>query len=125
VMTLGTRVIALRDLQPGDTVGYGATWRAARPTRLATIAAGYADGVPRHLPSGSPVLVDGRRVPLVGRVSMDMVTVDVTEHDDVHVGSEAILWGRGLPVDEVAAAAGTISYELLCGVTRRVAFEYL
>lgn len=125
VMTLATQVIALRDLQPGDTVGYGATWHAARPSRLATIAAGYADGVPRHLPSGSPVLVDGRRVPLVGRVSMDMVTVDVTDLEGVRVGSEATLWGRGLPVDEVAAAAGTISYELLCGVTRRVAFEYL
>ncbi|MBU6378193.1 MAG: alanine racemase [Gammaproteobacteria bacterium] len=125
VMTLATRVIALRDLQPGDTVGYGARWTAARPTRIATAAAGYADGLPRQLPSGSPVLVDGRRAPLVGRVSMDMITIDVTDLDEVRVGSEVVLWGDGLPVDEVAAAAGTIAYELLCRVTRRVAFEYL
>jgi alanine racemase len=125
VMTLSSRVIALRDLQPGDTVGYGAAWRAMRPSRIATVAAGYADGLPRHLPSGSPVLVEGRRAPLAGRVSMDMITVDVTGLPAVRVGSTVVLWGEGLPVDEVATAAGTISYELLCGVTRRVAFDYL
>jgi len=125
VMTLVSRVIALRDLQPGDSVGYAATWRASRRSRIATIAAGYADGLPRHLPSGAPVLVGGRRAALVGRVSMDMITVDVTDLDGIEVGTESVLWGAGLPVDEVAAAAGTISYELLCGVTRRVAFEYL
>ncbi|MFM2109966.1 MAG: alanine racemase [Gammaproteobacteria bacterium] len=124
VMTLASRVIALRELQPGQSVGYGASWRATRRSRIATVAAGYADGLSRHLPSGAPVLVAGRRVPLVGRVSMDMITVDVTDLDDVRVGSEVVLWGDGLPVDEVAAAAGTIAYELLCAVTRRVAFEY-
>ncbi len=124
VMTLCSRVIALRELQPGQSVGYGASWRTPRRSRIATVAAGYADGLSRHLPSGAPVLVDGRRAPLVGRVSMDMITVDVTDLDDVQVGSEVVLWGEGLPVDEVAAAAGTIAYELLCSVTRRVAFEY-
>ncbi|MFM7432458.1 MAG: alanine racemase [Gammaproteobacteria bacterium] len=124
VMTLSSRVIALRELAPGQAVGYGASWRASRRSRVATVAAGYADGLLRSLPSGAPVLVAGRRASLVGRVSMDMITVDVTDLDDVQVGSEVVLWGEGLPVDEVAAAAGTISYELLCAVTRRVAFEY-
>ncbi|MFM7396149.1 MAG: alanine racemase [Gammaproteobacteria bacterium] len=125
VMTLSTQVIGLRTINAGDSVGYGASWRAARPSRIATLAAGYADGVPRHLPSGAPVLVAGRRAPLVGRVSMDMITVDVTDVPEVAIGTSAVLWGDGLPVDEVAAAAGTISYELLCGVTRRVAFDYV
>jgi alanine racemase len=125
VMTLSTQVIALRAIESGVSVGYGATWRATRPSRIATLAAGYADGIPRHLPSGAPVLIAGRRAPLVGRVSMDMITVDVTDLPEVSVGSTAVLWGEGLPVDEVAAAAGTISYELLCGITRRVAFDYV
>ncbi|MBM4191702.1 MAG: alanine racemase [Gammaproteobacteria bacterium] len=125
VMTLSTRVIALRSINTGDSVGYGASWRAARPSRIATLAAGYADGVPRHLPSGAPVLVAGRRVPIVGRVSMDMITVDVTDVPKVSVGTPVVLWGDGLSVDDVATAAGTISYELLCGVTHRVAFDYV
>lgn len=124
VMTLETRVIALREIALGDGVGYGSTWCAQRPSRIAVLAAGYADGVPRHLPNGAPVLIEGHRAPLVGRVSMDMITVDVTDLPQAGVGSSAVLWGEGLPVDEVAAAAGTISYELLCGVTRRVSFEY-
>lgn len=125
VMTLSTAVIALRSIESGVSVGYGATWRAGRTSRIATLAVGYADGIPRHLPSGSPVLIAGRRVPIVGRVSMDMVTVDVTDLPEVTIGSPAVVWGEGLPVDEIAAAAGTISYELLCGVTRRVAFDYV
>lgn len=125
VMTLATQVIALRTIQAGVSVGYGATWRATRTSRIATLAAGYADGVPRHLPSGTPVLIAGRRVPLVGRVSMDMITVDVTDLPELAIGSQAVLWGEGLAVDEIAAAAGTISYELLCGVSRRVAFDYV
>jgi alanine racemase len=124
VMTLSTQVIALRTIPVGESVGYGATWRAGRTSRIATLAAGYADGIPRHLPTGSPVLISGHRAPLVGRVSMDMITVDVTDLPQVSVGSSAVLGGEGLPVDEIAAAAGTISYELLCGVTRRVAFDY-
>jgi alanine racemase len=120
VMTLETEVIAVRDVPPGEGVGYGATWRATRPSRIAILAAGYADGVPRHLPSGAPVLIGGRRAPLAGRVSMDMIAVDVTELPSVSVGERAELWGAGLPVDGVAARAGTIAYELLCGVAPRV-----
>ena len=123
VMTLDSQVIALRNVARGESVGYGGTWRAARETRIAIVAGGYADGVPRHLPSGAPVLIDGRRAPLAGRVSMDMITVDVTDLPQVGVGTAARLWGAGLPVDEVAAAAGTISYEVLCGLGRRVHVE--
>jgi alanine racemase len=120
VMTLETAVIALRDVPPGEGVGYGATWRAKRPSRIAILAAGYADGVPRHLPSGAPVLIGSRRAPLAGRVSMDMIAVDVTDLPSVAVGERAVLWGEGLPVDEVAARAGTIAYELFCRVAPRV-----
>lgn len=120
VMTLETAVIALRDVPVGEGVGYGATWRAARPSRIAILAAGYADGVPRHLPSGAPVHIGGCEAPLAGRVSMDMIAVDVTDLPSVSVGARAELWGVGLPVDDVAARAGTIAYELLCGVAPRV-----
>jgi len=120
VMTLETAVIAVREVPVGEGVGYGATWRATRPSRIAILAAGYADGVPRHLPSGAPVLIGGQRAPLAGRVSMDMVAVDVTDLPSVAVGERAVLWGAGLPVDEVAARAGTIAYELFCRVAPRV-----
>jgi alanine racemase len=120
VMTLETVVIALREVPVGEGVGYGATWRATRPSRIAILAAGYADGVPRHLPSGAPVLIGGQRAPLAGRVSMDMVAVDVTDLPSVAVGERAVLWGEGLPADEVAARAGTIAYELFCRVAPRV-----
>ena len=120
VMTLETAVIALREVPVGEGVGYGATWRATRPSRIAILAAGYADGVPRHLPSGAPVLIGGQRAPLAGRVSMDMIAVDVTDLPSVAVGERAVLWGEGLPADEVAARAGTIAYELFCGVAPRV-----
>lgn len=120
VMTLETAVIAVRDVPAGEGVGYGATWRATRPSRIAILAAGYADGLPRHLPSGAPVRVGGHDAPLAGRVSMDMVAVDVTELPSVSAGERAELWGAGLPVDGVAARAGTIAYELLCGVAPRV-----
>ena len=120
VMTLETAVIALREVPVGEGVGYGATWRATRPSRIAILAAGYADGVPRHLPSGAPVRIGGHDAPLAGRVSMDMIAVDVTALPSVAVGERAELWGAALPVDEVAARAGTIAYELLCGVAPRV-----
>jgi alanine racemase len=120
VMTLETAVIALREVPTGEGVGYGAAWRAVRPSRIAILAAGYADGLPRHLPSGSPVLFASGRAPLAGRVSMDMVAVDVTDLPTVTVGERVVLWGRGLPVDELASAAGTIAYELLCAVAPRV-----
>ena len=121
-MTLSTEIIAINDVRVGEAVGYGGRYVADRPVRVGIAAIGYGDGYPRHLPSGSPVLVDGRRVATVGRVSMDLLAVDLSKSDDARVGSKVTLWGRGLPVEEVAQAAGTISYELTCGITRRVAF---
>jgi alanine racemase len=123
-MTLSGRLIACRQLQPGESVGYGASWRAARPSRIGTVSCGYADGYPRHAPSGTPVFIGGQRVPLVGRVSMDMLTVDRTDLPAAQVGDEVQLWGAQLPVDEVARAAGTIGYELLSKVTARVPRRY-
>ena len=123
VMTLESAVIALRELAAGESVGYGASWRAARASRIAIVAGGYADGVPRALPNAAPVLINGRRAGLAGRVSMDMLAVDVTEVPGVDVGTPVILWGEGLPVEELAAAAATIPYELLSGVGSRVALE--
>ncbi|MGC8518909.1 MAG: alanine racemase [Steroidobacteraceae bacterium] len=124
VMRLETSVIAMRHVPRGETVGYGATWRAERDTRLAIVAAGYGDGLPRSLPSGTPVCVAGQRVPLVGRVSMDMIAVDVTAIEGVSVGTPTLLWGAPeLAVEEVAGWAGTIAYELLCSVSERVPLE--
>ena len=121
-MTLRSRLIAVQDVAAGEVVGYGATWRAARASRIGIVACGYADGYPRHAPSGTPVLVEGVRVPTAGRVSMDMLAVDLDGAPGARPGSEVVLWGEGLPVDEVAAAAGTIGYELLCAVAPRVPF---
>ncbi len=123
-MTLETSVIATRRVLAGETVGYGGAWQAARDSRLAILAAGYGDGLPRSLPSGAPVMIGGRRVPLVGRVSMDMIAVDVTDLADVQVGERAVLWGPDLPVEEIAARAGTIPYELLCAISQRVPIEF-
>ncbi len=122
-MTLHSEVIAVKDVAAGETVGYGGTWRAARATRMAVVAAGYGDGYPRSVPSGTPVLVNGRRVPLVGRVSMDMITVDVTDIPAVSTGDPVVLWGDEVPVEEIARLAGTIPYELVCGVSQRVHHE--
>jgi alanine racemase len=122
VMTLRSEIIAVQDLAPNAAVGYGATYSAARAHRLGVVACGYADGYPRHAPNGTPVLVCGKRVPMAGRVSMDMLTVDLGGAPEATVGSPVVLWGEGLPVDEVADAAGTVGYELLCAVTRRVPF---
>jgi len=120
VMTLETTVIATRRVARGEGVGYGAAWRAERDTPIAILAGGYGDCVPRSLAAGAPVLVNGRRAPLVGRVSMDMIAVNVAEVPDVQVGSRGVLWGANLPVEEVARHAGTIGYELLCRVSQRV-----
>lgn len=120
VMTLESRLIATRELTPGDAVGYGETWRATRPTRMGMVCIGYGDGYPRHAVHGTPVWIRGTRVPLIGRVSMDMLAVDLGEVPEAAVGDAVELWGEHIPVDEVAACAGTISYELLTGVTRRV-----
>lgn len=123
VMTFKTRLIAVKNVQSGDCVGYGGAWRARSATRIGIAAAGYGDGYPRHAPSGTPVLIDGMKAALAGRVSMDMLAVDLSGHLNAAVGSEVTLWGDGLPVETVAAYAGTIAYELLCGVTQRVHFR--
>lgn len=122
-MSLETAVIAIRQVPRGETVGYGGAWKAPRDSVIAIIAAGYGDGLARNLPNGTPVLIGGRRAPLVGRVSMDMIAVDVTELSDVRVGTPVVLWGAGLPVEEIARHAGTIPYELLCAVSQRVPLE--
>jgi alanine racemase len=122
-MTLYSTVIAVRRVLAGERVGYGGNWVAQRATRLATAAVGYGDGYPRHIGNGTPVLVNGKRAPIAGRVSMDMIGIDVTDLPPVKVGDPVILWGEGLPAELVAPCADTVSYELLCGVSQRVALE--
>jgi len=124
VMTLTTRLIAVNPRRQGDPVGYSGDWVCDSDTNIGVAAIGYADGYPRHAPCGMPVLVNGRRVPLAGRVSMDMICLDLGSRSRAQVGDEVILWGAGLPIDEVASLAGTISYELFCGVGRRVKLDY-
>jgi alanine racemase len=119
-MTLRSEIIAIRRVSPGESVGYGGRWTAQRPSTIATVAAGYADGYPRHAPDGTPALVNGQVAPLVGTVSMDMIALDLTEHENVAVGDSVELWGRGVTVNEIAARCGTIGYELLTGVSARV-----
>jgi alanine racemase len=119
-MTLASAIIGMQQLVAGDTVGYGSRFEASGPMTVGVVACGYADGYPRHAPHGTPVLVDGVRTTLVGRVSMDMMTVDLTPVPNARVGSKVVLWGDGLPIDEVANAAGTIGYELMCALAARV-----
>lgn len=119
-MTLSTQVIAVQQLEPGERVGYGFTYQAAKEMRIGVIACGYGDGYPRHAPSGTPVLVAGRRTQTVGRVSMDLICVDITDIPEAGVGAPAVLWGEGLSADQVAVSAGTVSYELLCALAARV-----
>lgn len=119
-MTLRSSIIAIQELQAGDTVGYGSRFEAAGPMRIGVVACGYADGYPRSAPHGTPVLVEGVRTTLVGRVSMDMMTVDLGPVANARVGSKVTLWGDGLAIDEVAHAAGTIGYELMCAIAARV-----
>ncbi|KDE38924.1 Alanine racemase [Nitrincola lacisaponensis] len=123
-MTLSTEIIAIREVPAGDAVGYGASWIAEVPTRIATLAVGYADGYSRHAPSGTPVWLNGRRAALAGRVSMDMATVDLSLHPEARVGDRVELWGANIPVNEVADYCGTIPYTLLSGLTRRVKRRY-
>lgn len=123
VMSLRSRIIALQPVERGDRIGYGGTYLMPRDGRIGIVACGYADGYPRHAPAGTPVIVDGHRVPIVGRVSMDMIAVDLTQVPACAEGANVELWGAALPIDEVAKAAGTIAYELLCRVTQRVPFE--
>jgi len=120
-MTLSARLIGVHQVPAGESVGYGHTFRAPRAMRVGIVACGYADGYPRHAPTGTPVAVDGVRTRLVGRVSMDMLAVDLDPVPAAGVGAPVVLWGQGGPsVDEVASACGTIGYELLCAVAPRV-----
>ncbi|MDX1444430.1 MAG: alanine racemase [Gammaproteobacteria bacterium] len=125
VMTVGTELIARKLIRKGETIGYGGHWTAPEDMPFGVVAIGYGDGYPRHAPNGTPVLVNGQRVPLIGRVSMDMITVDLRSQPDAKPGDPVVLWGEGLPVEEIAEAAGTIPYELLCGVTQRVDFKVI
>jgi alanine racemase len=120
VMKLSTRLIAVNHVKKGERIGYSATWQCPEDMDVGVAAIGYGDGYPRTVPSGTPVLVDGQRAPLVGRVSMDLMTIDLRGVPGAKVGDEVTLWGPELPVEEIAAAAGTISYELTCSITRRV-----
>jgi len=119
-MTLSSRIIATQQLRAGDEVGYGALFRADHAMRIGIVACGYADGYPRSAQNGTPVLVDGQRTVTLGRVSMDMLYVDLGALPQADVGSRVVLWGEGLPIEEVARAAGTVSYELMCALTPRV-----
>lgn len=119
-MTLSSELIATQQLQPGERVGYGFAYEAAGEMTIGVVACGYADGYPRHAPTGTPVLVNGKRTRVVGRVSMDMLCVDITDIGEAYIGTPVTLWGEGLSADEVAAAAGTLSYELLCALASRV-----
>ncbi|MFA7241562.1 MAG: alanine racemase [Sulfuricellaceae bacterium] len=120
VMTLQSRIIAVQELKAGEGVGYGAAFKADKPTRIGVVACGYADGYPRHAPTGTPILVESIRTRTLGRVSMDMLFADLSAISNAGVGSTVTLWGDGLPVDEVARAAGTIAYELLSALAQRV-----
>jgi alanine racemase len=125
--SLRSQIIAVQELQAGDSVGYGSLFRADAPLRLGVVACGYADGYPRHCLTGTPVLVNGVRTRTLGRVSMDMIAVDLTPCPSAGFGSEVTLWGRAsngavLPIDEVAHAGGTVGYELMCAVSARVGF---
>ena len=119
-MTLRSELISVRDLVPGEAVGYGGTFVASRPMRIGVVACGYADGYPRHAPSGTPVMVNGEPAGTVGRVSMDMLCVDITAIPAAHIGSPVVLWGEGNPADDVARSAGTVAYELFCALAARV-----
>ncbi|MEO8144511.1 MAG: alanine racemase [Betaproteobacteria bacterium] len=120
VMTLAAEIVGVQHLQAGERVGYGMTYQAAQEMTIGVVACGYADGYPRHAPSGTPVLVAGLRTGTVGRVSMDMMCVDISDIPEAYVGTAVTLWGEGLSCDEVAQAAGTVSYELLCALAPRV-----
>ena len=119
-MTLSSELIATQHLQPGEKVGYGFSYEAAGEITIGIVACGYADGYPRHAPTGTPVLVNGKRARTVGRVSMDMICIDISDIPEAYIGTPVTLWGEGLSADEVAAAAGTVSYELLCALAPRV-----
>jgi alanine racemase len=119
-MTLSSELIATQHLRQGERIGYGFSYEAVGEMSIGVVACGYADGYPRHAPTGTPVLVNGKRARIVGRVSMDMICVDISDIPEAYIGSPVTLWGEGLSADEVAAAAGTVGYELLCALAARV-----
>ena len=121
-MTLASKLIAINRVAKGERVGYSAIWECPEDMNVGVAAIGYGDGYPRSIPAGTPVLLNGKRVPIIGRVSMDLMTLDLRGAPEAKVGDVVTLWGDGLPVEEIAAAAGTISYELTCSITRRVRF---
>jgi len=120
VMTLQCELIAINEVGAGETIGYGAAYTCREPKRIGIAAIGYGDGYPRHARNGTPVLVNGRLACIAGHVSMDMIAIDLSGHEDAQVGDTVTLWGEGLPIEQVAPWAGSISYELICGVTARV-----
>ena len=124
-MTLTSSLIAVREHKAGDAVGYGGTWVSERDTRLGVAAMGYGDGYPRAVPSGTPVLVNGREVPIVGRVAMDMICVDLGPDAQDAVGDPVILWGEGLPVERIAQTTGISAYELITRLTSRAVLKYV
>ena len=125
VMTLKAKIVALREIPAEEGVGYNHRWKSQKPTTLATVGIGYGDGYPRHAHDGTPVLVNGHKAPLAGRVSMDLITVDVSECSSVNIGDEVTLWGEGLAAEEVAKHSDTISYQLFTSVSDRVCKEYI
>lgn len=124
-MTLSAPLIAVREVKAGEAVGYGGLWRAPRDARVGIAAIGYGDGYPRTMRNGAPVLVDDQPATIAGRVSMDMIAIDVTHLPEARVGSDVILWGRGLPAERVAPFADTLAYELVCRVNERVAVKWI
>jgi len=124
VMTLSSKIISVKSVNKGETIGYGGTYICEKDMTIGIVAVGYGDGYPRHAKTGTPVLVNGKRCSLLGRVSMDMICVDLCEQPESVVNDPVILWGEGLPIEEIAASSETIAYELLCGVTKRVEFIY-
>jgi len=121
-MTLSTRLVAINRVARGERIGYNGTYTCPEDMAIGVAAIGYGDGYPRSAAAGTPVLVEGKRVPIVGRVSMDLITIDLRDAPQANVGDRVVLWGEGLPVEDVATHAGTISYDLTCGMTRRVLF---
>jgi alanine racemase len=122
VMTLRSRIVSVKQARAGDPIGYSGRYCCPEEMPVAVVAAGYGDGYPRHAVDGTPVLVAGHRLPLIGRVSMDLITLDARGYPDVKVGDEVVLWGQGLPAEEVAEHADTIAYQLFCNVSERVEF---
>ena len=124
VLTLTSKIVAIKKIKKGEAIGYGSTWKCPKDTRVGVVATGYADGYPWHIKSKTPVLIGKRLCPIVGRISMDYLSVDLTKLPKTKVGDQVILWGRGLPIETIARQAGTSPYELNCQLTKRVKYKY-